>query len=159
MSSPHGTAPPSDTNAISRRRTLSEIQEWRKKEEKLWWQRAHSDDLKYGDTNTRCFHSRANMRRAKNMILGLLDDHGILHTSHEDITGIVTSYYTNLFTSSQPSNFDDVSACIPTRVTADLNDSLCRPYTREEVDCALKQMHPHKALGLDGMNPFFNQKL
>ncbi|KAJ8430220.1 hypothetical protein Cgig2_009398 [Carnegiea gigantea] len=53
------------TDVINRRRILGEIQEWQKKEEILWWQRALSDYLKYDDVNTRWFHSRATMRKAK----------------------------------------------------------------------------------------------
>ncbi|KAJ8443087.1 hypothetical protein Cgig2_030855 [Carnegiea gigantea] len=55
-------------NALSRRETLGQIREWRKREEILWWQWTHSDYLKYGDANTRQFHNRANMISAKNSI-------------------------------------------------------------------------------------------
>jgi len=48
---------------------------------------------------------------------------------------------------------------LPPTVTTEANSKLCMPYTREKVDRALAQMHPHKAPGLDGMNPFFFQKL
>ncbi|KAJ8438821.1 hypothetical protein Cgig2_023013 [Carnegiea gigantea] len=73
------------------RRTLGQIIEWRKKEEVLWWQRAHSDCVKYGDANSRWFHLRANMRRAKNTITGLQDSVGICRTSHASITSIDNS--------------------------------------------------------------------
>ncbi|KAJ8441607.1 LOW QUALITY PROTEIN: hypothetical protein Cgig2_023760 [Carnegiea gigantea] len=110
-------------------------------------QRTRSNYLKYGDANTRWFDSSANMRIAKNTILGLLDAHSIRCTSHEDIPEIFTPYYSDVFTSWHPSNFDAVLACIPTRVTAEMNDSLCHPYTCEEIDCALKQMHLYKLMG------------
>ena len=112
----------------------------------------------HGDANTRWFHSRANMRKAKNSISGLLDAHGVRRTSHDDLTKIITSYYTELFTSSSPVHIDGVVRCVPTRVTLEMNDSLGRPYTREEIVLALKHMHPHKALGPDGMNAFFFQR-
>jgi len=51
----------------------------------MWHQRARADVLKYGDTNTRWFHSRASMKCKQNNILKILDDHGVLHTDPEAI--------------------------------------------------------------------------
>lgn len=42
--------------------------------------------------------------------------------------------------------------------THDMNDFLSQPFSREEVRTALKQMPHTKALGLDGVHAFFNQK-
>ena len=53
---------------------------------------------------------------------------------------------------------EEVLDCIQPIVSATANEALCRPYSREEVNCAFAQMHPHKAPGPDGMNPFFYQK-
>ena len=43
-------------------------------------------------------------------------------------------------------------------VTEEMAQSLVQPYTEEEVRTTLFQMHPSKALGPDGMSPFFFQK-
>jgi len=51
----------------------------------------------------------------------------------------------------------EVLECVEPRVIEEMNDVLCTPYFREEVETTLKQMHPHKAPGPDGMNPFFYQ--
>ena len=59
---------------------------------------------------------------------------------------------------ASPSQIDEVVAAIPTRVTEDMNESLNRNFTREEVATALKQIHPTKAPGLDGMFAIFYQK-
>ena len=126
---------------------LSEIREWRRKEEILWWQRARSNYLKHGDAKLTPIGStpKPQWRKKKNTILGLLDAHGVRRTSHEDLTELITTYYSDLFTSSPPLHIDEVMSCIPTRVTPGMNDSLGRPYTCEGVDLALKQMHPHKS--------------
>ena len=39
-----------------------------------------------------------------------------------------------------------------------MNESLIREFTRDEVVVVLKQIHPYKALGLDGMSVVFFQK-
>ena len=40
----------------------------------------------------------------------------------------------------------------------EMNDKLCQPHSEEEVEAALHQMHPSKALGPDVFNPFVYQK-
>ena len=42
-------------------------------------------------------------------------------------------------------------------VSESMNEVLTRPYVREEVDVAIKQVAPLKAPGSDGMPPFFFQ--
>ncbi|KAJ8441718.1 hypothetical protein Cgig2_019105 [Carnegiea gigantea] len=59
-----------------RKDILGKIREWWKREEILWWQRAKSDYLKYGDSNTCWFHSCATMRRARNHIEALTEEDG-----------------------------------------------------------------------------------
>ena len=46
----------------------------------MWWQRARADFLKFGDVNTRWFHSRASMRWERNAISQIQDDNGVLQT-------------------------------------------------------------------------------
>ena len=50
-------------------------------------------------------------------------------------------------------------AAIPTRVSEDMNESLTYVFTREEVATTLKQIHPTKAPGLDGMFAIFLSKI
>ena len=50
---------------------------------------------------------------------------------------------------------DQVLATIPTMITVDLNSMLTGEFVRAEVDEALKQMEPLKALGPDGLPPLF----
>ena len=40
-------------------------------------------------------------------------------------------------------------------VTSPMNEYLCQTFQAKEVHKALKQMHPKKSPGLDGMPPFF----
>lgn len=47
---------------------------------------------------------------------------------------------------------------MPLRVTKDINEQLNQTFTEEEIVIALKQMHPTKAPGPDGLPASFFQK-
>ena len=145
-------------DAPSRRTILQQIRELRNKEEILWWQRARSDYLKYGDANTCWFPYRANIRRSRNHIDYLVDNNGVKRSDPNDMEHIIVQYFSNLFSSSAPLAMDEVLSSVCPRVTLDMNETLCQPYTKLEIETALFQMHPHKAPGPDGMNPYFFQK-
>ena len=44
---------------------------------------------------------------------------------------------------------------VDTVVTKEMRTNLACPYSLDEVDVAIKEMAPLKALGLDGMPPLF----
>ena len=112
-----------------RKDILNSIREWRKREEILWWQRARSDYLKYGDSYTRWFHSRASIRRARNHIKALTDDEGVQQTEQGGITQTIVNYFSDLFSASPQCDMDAVLNTVPTRVTTDMNAKLCMAYT------------------------------
>ena len=85
---------------------------------------------------------------------GLEDANGVIRTEQEAMEQIAIDYFTNLFSSLGLLEMEDVLSCIEPRVSEAMNDVLCAPYTRSEVDEVLKQMHPHKAPGPYGLNPF-----
>ena len=64
-----------------------------------------------------------------------------------------------LFTSGNPSNFEEVIETIPHVITDEMNDVLIVEFHIKEVEVALKQMAPLKAPGPDGMPPLFLSKL
>ncbi|KAK8625748.1 hypothetical protein V6N13_056909 [Hibiscus sabdariffa] len=71
------------------------------KEESYWAQRSHVRWLTQGDKNTAYFHARAFGRRKKNRIQGLYDDDtGCWTDKHREVAGVVTRYFSTLFSSS-----------------------------------------------------------
>ena len=74
------------------------------------------------------------------------------------ITLAAENYFHELFTLTIPSEMDQVLSSVDRVVTPEMNQSLLQPYTAEEVQRALFQMHPSKSLGPDGMSHFFFQK-
>lgn len=71
---------------------------------------------------------------------------------------IIRGYYVQIFTKDPDG--DDTSAldALECKVTAEMNEALTKTYKIEEVLKAIKQMHPAKAPGPDGMTPLFFQK-
>ena len=130
-----------------------EINELHTREEIMWNQRSRIMWLQHGDKNTKFFHATTSQRRRKNKIGGLFDDTGIWHEDEETIEKIILDYFKSIFSSNQLSNFDESSNAMEERVSPEMNEELQREFRAEEVWMALKQMHPTKALGLDGMSP------
>ena len=71
--------------------------------------------------------------------------------------GIILKYYSNLFQSSQPTEFAELIEAVVPKVSQEMNSSLTSEFQGVEVFKALKQMYPLKSPGPDGMPPLFFQ--
>ena len=123
----------------------------------MWQQRSRIQWLQSGDKNTKFFHGTATQRKRKNFIKGLKDDEGVWHEEENQVSGLLIEYYSQLFSTSHPHDFDRILDGVDTIVTEEMRVELARPYTSEEVDAAIKEMAPLKAPGPDGMPPLFYQ--
>ena len=83
------------------------------------------------------------------------NDQGEWIDNQEGIENITLDYFTKIFRSDNPSNFDASLSAISKRVTTEMNEKLLAVFKAEEVWQALQQMHPTKAPGPDGMSPIF----
>lgn len=81
-----------------------------------------------------------------NNIKGLKLDDGHWVSEHSDIVKEIERFYSNLFTTSRPTNLDHVLNLIPTLVDNFVNDRLTRGVTDEEIKKAVFDMHPLKLL-------------
>ena len=64
-------------------------------------------------------------------------------------------YFKNIFTSTTPSNFDQILQGIEPKITPSMNDDLIHDFTAYEVEQALNQMKPLTTPRLDGLPPIF----
>ena len=128
-------------------------------DEEVWWQqRSRVQWLGEGNRNTKYFHYRASVRRRKNTIVGLWNDEGIWCDSKEGIVQTTTSYFEDIYTSTHPTRMEEVTNLVQAMVSKEMNEDLTKEFTVEEVRAALRQMHPTKAPGPDGMSTVFYQK-
>ncbi|XP_010480729.1 PREDICTED: uncharacterized protein LOC104759515 [Camelina sativa] len=74
------------------------------------------------------------------------------------VQDIAVSYFLDLFTSSNPSDFEEILGEVGPSITGEINDSLTRPATEQEIKEVLFMMHPDKAPGPDGMTALFYQR-
>lgn len=72
--------------------------------EKLYWKQwSHEEWLNEGDWNTKFFHMKAFLRRARNEILRLFDSAGFWRVDKKDLKNVVVCYFDDIFASVQPS--------------------------------------------------------
>ncbi|XP_013624943.1 PREDICTED: uncharacterized protein LOC106331160 [Brassica oleracea var. oleracea] len=76
----------------------------------------------------------------------------------EGLVAIATSYFRQIFESSNPEDIEEVLSEVSTTITRSINDDRTAPVTEWEVKLALFTMHPEKAPGPDGMTAIFYQK-
>ena len=143
---------------INRVRVLEhEINLLMDREAQMWSQRSKIQWLKDGDRNTRYFHSKASQHRRQNYMKGVYNRQGRWCTDPSSMVDTVLEFYQGLFTSTNPTSFDDILEQIPQVVTEEMNSDLMGDFTAQEVEVALKQMAPLKSPRPDGMPPIFYQ--
>lgn len=125
-------------------------------EEVYWKQRAKTFWLQEGDANTRFFHASATTRKKTNHVSWLKSETGDRVENHDGMCRIVQDYYTNIFADSNEVDIELSESS--TSVSDEQNSMLVGEVTFEEFSLAIKQMHPDKASGPDGLNPAFFQQ-
>ena len=94
---------------------------WRLKSRVLW--------LREGDRNLKYFHALVKQRRARNMITQLLDENENVVEDEEGLVTIATSYFRQIFESTNPEDIANALVEVPTSVTGAINEDLTRPVT------------------------------
>ena len=132
-----------------------EIQQLKTKEEVMWKQRSRNAWLKEDDNNTKYFHCRANQRNRGNHILGLEDEDGVWIEEEATMGKVIERYFEVMFTSSNPSGFDEILDGVHHTVIVDGDVGVDGDFQAKEVYQALKQVATLTTLGPNGMSPIF----
>ena len=115
------------------------------KQEIFWHQCSRVSWLKYGDKNTKYFHSKASQRRRRNFIMGIRDKQNNWVEEMDDIVEVATNYFETIFTLGSSSRMEECIDLVPHKVTDDMRDFLSSEYNADEIKAALFQMGPTKA--------------
>lgn len=71
---------------------------------------------------------------------------------------VASNYFLNLFQSTLGTRMEELLQHVQPRVTDEMNESLCKPFSNEEVMAALDGIGDLKAPGPDGMHSIFYKK-
>ena len=82
---------------------------------------------------------------------------GSLATNQEELETEVLEFYSRLFTHQEMLDPGPILEYVPAKVAPQMNDSLLRPFTGEEVRDAVFMMGASKAPGPDGLTAGFYQ--
>uniref|UniRef100_A0A803N5M7 Reverse transcriptase zinc-binding domain-containing protein n=1 Tax=Chenopodium quinoa TaxID=63459 RepID=A0A803N5M7_CHEQI len=88
--------------------------------------------------------------------LGVYDEGENWRKDEKEIEVVFESYFKSLFNSDGDNGMQPVLDVVENYVTDEMNAILTEAYTREEIICALKHMHPTKAPGPDEGHKFWN---
>ena len=126
-------------------------------EEEYWKLKSKNNWLQAGDKNTKIFHGWARTRKMKNFISSLTDPGGVEHTSEEAKGEIAIQYFTELFSTSQPSDATELLQDFASKVTEQMNSKLTKPVTDAEIKRAVKAVKSDSSPGADGITGHFFQ--
>lgn len=119
-------------------------------QEEIWWkQRSRISWLKEGDRNTRYFYLKASWRARKNKIRKLRREDGTATSNVEEMEEIARTFFQQLYTKDDNLNPAGVLGFFEEKITEEMNETLTKPFTDEEVGDALFQIGPLKAPGPD----------
>uniref|UniRef100_A0A803QRF3 Endonuclease/exonuclease/phosphatase domain-containing protein n=1 Tax=Cannabis sativa TaxID=3483 RepID=A0A803QRF3_CANSA len=121
-------------------------------------------DWAMDDTDPQEGSNKRKRFRFENIWIGdeecLFNEDHIWCTSNEAICDITKNYYSALFTSIMPTNesIEELLQVVEQVVTDDMNETLTKTFTLEEVQRAVFSMPADKSPGPDGMSALFYQE-
>ena len=115
------------------RKTRVELNCWLEKEATMWKQRYQVDWFREGDRNTSFFHAKASSRFQENLIEGILDSNDVWQEQEAEIEKVFVEYYSELFSSANPTDFNDILEAVQPKVSRHMNEQLIKEFQRSEV--------------------------
>ncbi|KAK5794825.1 hypothetical protein PVK06_036075 [Gossypium arboreum] len=95
----------------------------------------------------------------RNKILGLERDDGSWVSTNKEMLQLALTYFKRLFAATNTGDDDHLLRLVEKRITNSMNDKLLKPFTEEEITCAVKSMSSLKAPSIDGFPAIFYQSV
>jgi hypothetical protein len=123
-----------------------------------WRQRAHVNWLQKGDRNTSFSHAACRERRRINRSGKLRRGDGRWVEGEEEKRAFIANYFSMLFRLNGGNTDQQLLDAVQAKVSQDMNTSLMKEFTEEELRAALGSIGDLKAPGPDGMPSIFYKK-
>ncbi|KAL1214128.1 hypothetical protein V5N11_005687 [Cardamine amara subsp. amara] len=105
--------------------------------------------------NTKFFHASVKVNRGKKMIEKLKDINGNMQRSEASKGEVAVAYFNDLFTCSNPDNFQSLFEDFLPRVNNHTNTELSKIVSKEEIYEAVFSIRTSSAPGADGFTGLF----
>lgn len=125
------------------------------KSEELWKIKSRKTWLTTKDLNTKFFHLSTVIRRRRNAIEFLKNDHEEWLSSRALVGEHIVAYFQNLFTTDSPVIPSDLEGLISPHSPLVENASICKIPSSEEIWAAVWDIGSHKSPNPDGMTGLF----
>ena len=119
-------------------------------------QRGKVKGVKFGDENTKFFHTRASINYRHNKIAMILNDDHIEITDHAGKAGILwESFKKRLGKSEGHTMHFDLQNLLADQINPDIFRDIEQPFSDEEINNVVKELPTDKSPGPDGFNNEF----
>uniref|UniRef100_A0A2N9G9R7 Reverse transcriptase domain-containing protein n=1 Tax=Fagus sylvatica TaxID=28930 RepID=A0A2N9G9R7_FAGSY len=142
-------------NGIKEEKLQKEYDECLRREELLWRQKSRVTWLTTSGLNTKFFHITTLVRRRRNQICFLKNNSGSWVQGNEAIGTSFSSFFSELFKSSNPSIPMEVKNLFSNVISFEENEEICNIPTEVEIKNVVFSMGSLKAPGPDGLPPLF----
>ena len=139
-----------------------ELENLMTREEIMWAQKARSDWIVQGDRNAKYFQTIIKQRRVRNRILQIKTADGSTTEDMNVIENTLVDHFRKQYEEAKTKPIQGLMKELETlpipKIDTQQQSHLDSPLFDAEIEMAVYQLGPHKALGPDGIPAFFYQK-
>uniref|UniRef100_A0A803NZ56 Reverse transcriptase n=1 Tax=Cannabis sativa TaxID=3483 RepID=A0A803NZ56_CANSA len=124
----------------------------------IWRQKSRENWIRFGDANSKFFHTSTIIKRRQNFIGCVEDSHGVWLSDREEIGNYFNHHFRDIFELTESTIDNEFSMFFEDKVTDAESDYIGRSPNSEEIKDIVFKMHPLKVPGPDGFPRIFYRK-